>query len=294
VVPKGGGIGILAAFLGAAGLLRLPPWFWLPVTVVSVVSLFGDRMHLPQVPRLGIQFLCAISLIAGYYVLGPGRAPDPWWLWVALCAGWAIYIVGTANFFNFMDGINGIAGLTGAVAFAALAFCALGVRHGSAGSVGLLSFWVAAACLGFLPFNFPNARVFMGDVGSVLLGFLFAASVLLLSDSLMDWVCLSSLLFPFYADELATMVVRIRARENLLRAHRRHIYQVLVNQKAVPHWKVSLLYVAVQLVVGGFAFSLRSFGVVVVVVWLGGALLAFICAGNYVRQCERAPVVSHG
>jgi Fuc2NAc and GlcNAc transferase len=281
--PKGGGIGILAAFLGAAAFLGLPVWFWLPVTVVSVMSLIGDRMHLPQIPRLGVQFLCATALVVGCYLLGPAKVSGRWWIWVAMGVPSVIYIVGTANCFNFMDGINGIAGLIGA-----LAFWALGIHHGSAGPVALLSLSMAAACLGFLPLNFPSARVFMGDVGSVLLGFLFAASVVLVSHSVLDWVCLSSLLFPFYADELTTMAVRIRDRENLLRAHRRHIYQVLANQRGVPHWKVSLLYVAVQLVVSGLALSFRSLGVVAV--WLGVAFVGFICAGAYVRRWERTPI----
>jgi Fuc2NAc and GlcNAc transferase len=97
-----------------------------------------------------------------------------------------VFIVGTANFYNFMDGINGIAGITGVVAFGLLAL--FGHLHGAGEGMVLCSLCLGAACLGFLPFNMPRARVFMGDVGSVLLGFLFALLVIFLARDLKDLV----------------------------------------------------------------------------------------------------------
>jgi len=94
-----------------------------------------------------------------------------------------------------MDGINGIAGITGVVAFGLIAL--FGVVSGAHGSLIFLSFCMGLACLGFLPFNMPKARVFMGDVGSVLLGFVFAGLVLGLSRSFIDFVVLCAFLFPF-------------------------------------------------------------------------------------------------
>ncbi|GAG76553.1 unnamed protein product, partial [marine sediment metagenome] len=104
----------------------------------------------------------------------------------------------------------------------------------------------------------------MGDVGSVLLGFTFAAIVAQLSNSFLDFVCLSSFLFTFYADELTTMFLRIKNRENLLRPHRKHLYQILANEKKFPHWQVSAGYGAVQLILGMLILSARFYGVWVV------------------------------
>src|ERR1035437_3303374 len=289
VTPKGGGLGILVGFLVIAYVLRPPFSFWLPAAIVSVLSLFGDRVHLSQLLRLSIQSLCAFSLVAG--CLLQNQTQPHWVSWIltaALCAALAVYAVGTANFFNFMDGINGIAGLTGLVGFAGLAFYAHYVRGISTGHVPLLSLCLGAGCLGFLPFNCPKARVFLGDVGSILLGFLFAGCVIVLSDSLLDFVCLNSFLFPFYADELSTMMVRIRSRDNLLQPHRRHVYQILANQMGIPHWKVSVLYVVMQLVVSGTALLLRPSSAIAVLAFLGSAFSLFACAGNYLRRWEFA------
>ncbi len=118
---------------------------------------------------------------------------------------WIVFIVGTANFYNFMDGINGIAGISGAVGFGLLAF----VTYNTQSEIGLLAACMALTCLGFLPFNLPRARVFMGDVGSILLGSVFAGLVYLSSSTLLDFLCLASFLFLFYADELTTMIVRL-------------------------------------------------------------------------------------
>ncbi|MBW1792430.1 MAG: UDP-N-acetylmuramyl pentapeptide phosphotransferase, partial [Deltaproteobacteria bacterium] len=95
---------------------------------------------------------------------------------------------------------------------------------------------ILLACLGFLPFNMPTAKVFMGDVGSILLGFVFAGMVVYLSKNFMDFICLVAFLFPFYVDELTTMFVRVRDGEKLSKPHRRHLYQLLANEYQIPHW----------------------------------------------------------
>ena len=147
-------------------------------------------------------------------------------------------MVGTANIYNFMDGINGIAAITAIVGFGLLSLFSLIAGQDSA--YGVLSVCIAFSCLGFLPFNMPKAKVFMGDVGSILLGFSFAAIVVILSKSILDFVCLAGFLFPFYADELTTMAARIKDGENLFKPHRRHLYQLLANEKRIAHWKISI------------------------------------------------------
>ena len=193
--------------------------------------------------RLLFQFAAGIIVLMGLWngnsLFSPGYVMLP---------GLLIFIVATVNYYNFMDGINGIAGITGVVSFGLLSFYSF--SSGNTSAILILSICMALGCLGFLPFNIPKARVFMGDVGSILLGFVFAVLVILLSKSLLDFVCLASFLFPFYADELTTELVRLKHGEKLWRPHRRHLYQLLANEYGIPHWKVSLGYGLGQLLVG--------------------------------------------
>lgn len=203
VVPKGGGIGILAAFLLASWVLGLPPLSWMCVGLISLLSLYADRREIPPKIRLSLQFLGSVGLLIGlFYWEGRG------WPVYVLTPLFSVFVVGTANYYNFMDGIDGIAGITGLVAFGLIVL--FGVFSGANEPLLVLSGCMGFACLGFLPFNMPKARVFMGDVGSVLLGFVFASLVVGLSHSLNDFVVLCSFLFPFYADELTTEFVRLR------------------------------------------------------------------------------------
>ena len=163
-------------------------------------------------------------------------------------------MIGTANLYNFMDGINGIAGFSGVIGFGLLGVYTLYRPVHDVFTfqtpLSLLSICIALACLGYLPFNMPRARVFMGDVGSIFLGFVFAGLVVTLSRNYLEMVCFTALLFPFYADELTTMAVRLRDHENLTQFHRRHLYQLLVNELGIVHWKISAAYGAAQLAVG--------------------------------------------
>ena len=184
-----------------------------------------------------------------------------------------VFIVGTANYYNFMDGINGIAGITGLLGFALLA-AYVNLIEGSAAIKGL-AVCLSLACLGFLPLNMPKARVFMGDIGSILLGSAFAGLIWLAAESVLDFVCMASFLFPFYVDELTTVIIRLKDGENLTKPHRRHYYQLLTNEKGIAHWKVSLGYGVFQLVVGISVLMARASGLVAVLVVLAGWLLAF-------------------
>jgi len=201
---------------------------------------------------------------------------------VLMILAMAVFIVGTANFYNFMDGINGIAAITGIVGFGLLALYSF--LSESYSSFAVLSVCIYFSCLGFLPFNMPKAKVFMGDVGSILLGFTFAGMVVWLSKGPLDFICLAAFLFPFYADELTTMAVRIRDGENLLRAHRRHLYQVLANEKGVSQWKVSLGYGLLQLVVGVTVLLLKPFGGIMILPILMAYFVGFTMVGYFIRK----------
>jgi Fuc2NAc and GlcNAc transferase len=248
--PKGGGIGILVAFIIVSLFLKIGFTFWFPTAFLGFLSLGGDRFNLSPKIRLLLQFIAAVVLIQ---FSGLSFQPKVFWF-VFL----AVFVVATANWFNFMDGINGIAGIAGMVGFSLLALFIF--LSGSDSLLLVLSICMALSCLGFLPFNMPKASVFMGDVGSVLLGFAFAAVVVVISKSYMDFVCLSAFLFPFYADELTTMAIRIRDGADLLKAHRRHLYQIMANEMGIKHWRISIGYAILQVIVGMGVLLIRPFG----------------------------------
>src|SRR4030065_2464781 len=140
---------------------------------------------------------------------------------------WLIFITATTNFYNFMDGINGIAGLTGLIGFALMAYFAYFMLNDY--DLFLMSIILAAGCMGFLPFNFPRARVFMGDVGSIFLGFVFASFVVMFSVRISIFLCLVMFLCTFYADAIVTIYYRCRRGENMMQVHRSHLCQYLSN-----------------------------------------------------------------
>ena len=185
----------------------------------------------------------------------------------------AVYIVGTSNFYNFMDGINGIAGITGIIGFGLTAF--YDSNFGNSSHLSTLAICVSLSCMGFLPFNVPKARVFMGDVGSILLGFVFSGMVIYLSNDVLDFICLSSFLFPFYADELTTMMVRLKDGENLIKAHRRHLYQLLANECKIPHWKISAGYGLFQLVIGLSMILAKNISFIIMILVLAFCICSF-------------------
>lgn len=237
--PKGGGVGLVLAFVWGAVMAGLAPLFWLPLLALAILSFANDIRHISAGLRLAAQFAAALLALGG--ALWAGQISWP----AVLLFPALFFAVATANCYNFMDGINGMAGLTAVVAFACLL-----VFGGAADTPLLLPIMaLLGALLGFLPFNLPRAKLFMGDVGSIFLGFLFALSVCLLAGSWTEFLVLASFLFPFYADEAVTVVERLWRGESLLAPHRRHLYQFMANERGIAHWKVSTAYAVIQVFV---------------------------------------------
>ena len=300
-IPKGGGIGILAAFVFGSVVLSITESFWIPSTFLAMISFWGDRHTLSVKFRLYIQFIAAlIFLISILFSISfphfniqhvPSSASSiSLGFSILLLLLLSIFIVGTANFYNFMDGINGIAGITGVVGFGLLASYVY--RFGPNESLFTLPICISLACLGFLPFNILKAKVFMGDVGSILLGFVFAGMVVWLSKNLLDFICLAAFLFPFYVDELTTMIVRLKDREKIIIAHRRHLYQLFANEMKIEQWKVSAGYGLLQLMVGISVLLLKPMGLLVVFLILaayfaGFSLLSFIVRKKLAHKMQK-------
>lgn len=255
--PRGGGIGIVLGFVIVSAAILNDLAVAAIGAGIGALGVLEDRFGLPIELRLALQLVGAFTA-----VLITGAS-------ATTAIIWAVITAGTANFYNFLDGIDGIAGLTGAVSFSLLAFFSFFIAGNA--SIGALSTALAAGCIGFLPLNYPKARVFMGDAGSVFLGFEFALSAHSLAVSLKSLLCLGMFLCVFYADALVTLYCRWRNGEDLACAHRGHLYQYLCNVLGYSHRTVSAIYAGVQLLFGVMAIA----AFYVSIVWQAAVIIAF-------------------
>lgn len=232
--PRTGGVGILAGLI-AAQALALASGVGMPVPIaagallVAAIAFVDDLRDLPASIRLAVQVAAAAVLaIGGIRLVGvtlPGDSALR--LAGAIAIGVTVlFVLWMVNLYNFMDGMDGFAGGMTAFGFAGLALVGAGE---AAAWFTLLAWSVSATALAFLAFNFPPARIFMGDAGSSTLGFLAAA--LALVGELEGWVPLwaSLLIFsPFVVDATFTLLRRLSRGERVWEAHRTHGYQRLV------------------------------------------------------------------
>ena len=253
--PKGGGVGIVVAFMaGIAALYAFAsfariadPYFRaviLAAAGIAVVTYLDDIFAWPAVAKLAAQLAAAGLAVGGGLSVDVVRFPvvgavSLGWLGAAGTVAW---IVAATNAMNFIDGLNGLA--AGASVIACLFLAAIAASLG-AWFVYFASLILAAGLLGFLPFNFPRARIFMGDVGSQFCGFLLA--VLAVAAGRFEAVELSvvivpMLLFGVLFDVAFTLARRALAGERLTEAHRGHLYQVAHRsgvgavQVTLAHW----------------------------------------------------------
>lgn len=278
--PRGGGAGIWLFFLVIGFLLQEPDYRFLIYTagVIGGIGLVEDIYGISSKLRLLFQLILSAAIVAAYANISFFAHPPSLLISILFFLSCVIFISGTANFYNFMDGINGIAGLTGVVGFGLIA--AFSFYFTNEKSITLLSIALASACLGFLFFNFPYAKVFMGDAGSVFLGFVFAAFVVKLSADISIFLCLIMFLCTFYADATVTVFYRWRRGENLTMAHRAHLYQYLSNELGMPHWLVSVIYASVQLLFGLSAIFAYGKGIYWQLLVLGVFSVLFL--GSYI------------
>lgn len=214
-VAHGGGLGIVASALVIGLLARAPSVWLLCVAVLALISAIDDWRPLPPLCRLAVH-LCAASAVV---FLHGNIAPVHAWF-ALLLIGWAI------NAYNFMDGADGLAGSMAAVGFAAYA---LVLWHAGDKPLLLLCASISVAALAFLIFNWHPARIFMGDVGSIPLGFL-AGTVGWYGVVASIWEAWFPLMvfLPFLGDSTATLLRRAWNGKKLWQAHREHYYQRMV------------------------------------------------------------------
>jgi UDP-GlcNAc:undecaprenyl-phosphate GlcNAc-1-phosphate transferase len=240
-IPRTGGFAI-AAGIGSV-------WYWLPAApwlpavglgalMLAAISMIDDVSGLSATLRLTAHFAVCAAFLA---TLGLD------WIWLILLIVPMVWMV---NLYNFMDGLDGLAAGMTVLGFGAYAL--LAALHGGA-ALAVVSFCICAAALGFLPFNFAPARVFLGDAGSIPLGFLAAAiGVIGWRDGLWQpWIPLV-VFSPFVVDATVTLARRARRGVRLAEAHREHYYQRLA-QSGFGHRNTALLEYALMLVAGAAA-----------------------------------------
>lgn len=240
--PRGGGIAVVAAIAVGVGILAaagstLPDGLAvvLPVALVlAIVSWADDVRGLPAAARLLAQAVCVgVSLYLLPVAPIPALATFPAALQLVIMAvAWLWFI----NLYNFMDGIDGITGVETLVVTLGVA----SVLAVSGQGIAMISVCVviAAAMPGFLVWNWPPAKIFMGDVGSVTLGYLLGW---LLLSTATGGLLVAALLIPGYylADATFTLLRRAARGEKVWQAHREHAYQRAV-RNGMTHGRVSL------------------------------------------------------
>jgi UDP-N-acetylmuramyl pentapeptide phosphotransferase/UDP-N-acetylglucosamine-1-phosphate transferase len=216
-IPRVGGWGLVPAALIAVVAFGATSWLLLGVALALFIASYADdRKGLPVGTRLAIHCGAAAAVLAW----GPFQLP------LGLAVPAAIGLVWITNLFNFMDGADGLAG-----GMAVFAFSIYGAVAAASG-ISPLAYWsmaFAGASAGFLLFNFSPARVFLGDAGSVTVGF-FAGAFGVWGWAVGIWPFWFPFLVaaPFFLDASVTLARRVIRGEKIWKAHREHYYQRLI------------------------------------------------------------------
>lgn len=229
--PRIGGLGVLAGIAAPLAVLRpdLPAGLWAALALLVAVSLADDLGGLSAALRLPLHVAAAAIACTA---IAPGLGAV--WLAVAtLAVAWAV------NLYNFMDGLDGLAGGQAVFGFGAYALAAL---HGGDLDLAWTAGATAGAALGFLRFNFPPARVFLGDAGSTAFGLLAGALGLLGATRGLWPTWFPVVVFlPFVLDATLTLALRVVGGRRFWEAHRDHAYQRL-SLMGLGHLRTTLAY----------------------------------------------------
>lgn len=239
--PRGGGLGIVVLFFISLFIFRDSIdthlfYALLSAIPIASISLVDDIFTISSKLRLSVQSLSAILAL---YALGGVNSID--FIYFELHGEWInivafLAIVWLTNLYNFLDGIDGYA-TTQAITVG------LGIFLFFDSSLGLV---ILSISLGFLLFNWHRASIFMGDVGSATLGFIFAIFVFYYRDN-GDILISMILLSLFWFDATITLIRRLANREKLTQAHKKHAYQRLV-QSGWSHDRVVIYALVFNLI----------------------------------------------
>ena len=254
--PRGGGIAIaLTWFMGITYLFycnkidKALYYALMSGILISGISLIDDIYNLKTFPRLLIQAMATFSAL--YFIGGLQRIDFGIYIFenkILLTALAFIGIMWFVNLYNFIDGIDGYAA-------SEAIFVALSMLILSGSNLFLV---LALAVLGFIPWNWDKAKIFMGDVGSTLLGFTLAVLAVYYQNnnsfSIIIWLILTSL---FWFDATLTIIRRFKNKEKLSQAHKKHAYQ-RITQAGFSHQKTVFFSILINLILFSFAFFAKS------------------------------------
>ncbi|OIQ89301.1 putative undecaprenyl-phosphate N-acetylglucosaminyl 1-phosphate transferase [mine drainage metagenome] len=261
-VPRIGGVAMMAGLLTGWMLMltSLKWWIVLPLIGLFIVSLLDDMHNLPVRKRLMAHLAAAAILVVGSGLLTQQG------LLIGLLA--LLFTVWMTNLYNFMDGSDGLAGGMALIGFSMFGIAAL-ISHDD--TQAMLNFTVGAAALGFLYNNFHPAKIFLGDAGSIPLGFL-SAGMGLWGWQQGYWAAWFPLLVfsPFIVDATVTLVKRTLRGVKVTEAHREHYYQRLI-QMGWSHRSVALIEYGLMLGAGASAISALQQGDpwMLLLIWCG-------------------------
>ena len=251
--PRGGGLAVILVILATSTLIlvgKLPGYHWLigATLFIGLVSWIDDLNGLSAIIRLFSQFIsvgCIFWLMPTSNLYFHGIFP--FWLdnLIAMIL-WVWFI----NLFNFMDGIDGITVVeSSSIGLGLFLLMMSGVAQTSHGLLGLV---ITAAALGFVWWNWYPAKLFLGDVGSVPLGFLLGWLLLEILASLL-WPVAIILPLYYLMDATITLLRRALKGERVWQAHREHFYQQAVGN-GLSHARISLIIAGVNVLLIGWAF----------------------------------------
>jgi len=280
-VPRGSGLGIwlvvLLLYLVSKPLLGLESLTKGRIVIGSILllllSTLDDLKQISVKLRLGTQGVVALILVGGAgmfpHELLPGVSVHlPAWVEIVLML---FFVIWTVNLFNFMDGLDGLVGGATVIGFGCMfaASFILGLT-----TLAIFCCIIAGAYLGFLMWNLPTAKLFMGDAGSIPLGFSVAAVILISArqGGLPFWAGIG-VFAPLFADATATVLRRLLTGARIWEAHREHYYQRLV-LAGCSQRQVLALYLGLSAICG--AISLAVFQASPSVAWGGGGLIGTI------------------
>ena len=277
--PRGGGIAIVVMYLLSLALcyqqlglsVNQLLGFAVPGCMLAVISYIDDLNHVNPLWRLCVQIIAAslgIYWLGGVTEITASLAPVLQWMFVVATVLLLVWII---NLYNFMDGINGIASLE-----AIAVCCGLSVLLWLAFPARqhfLLPVFLALATAGFCCWNFPKAKIFMGDIGSCFIGLQLGLFAIYFSQLNINFFWGSIILLgAFISDATVTLLRRLLRGEKIYMAHREHAYQHLAI-KLGSHVPVSIAYALITLL-----WLLPIAGLVIIesIMWLAGVLIAYL------------------
>lgn len=272
--PKGGGIAITLTWYAGitvfylTGIIEQSLYFALLSGILLALVSFLDDLHgLKPLIRLIVQFITAIAAFSFLHGLRPLVMPE-----VNINYNYLVYplaIVGMVwfiNLFNFMDGVDGFASVE-VITVSAVLFVM---------SWNIITILLIVCVAGFLCWNWPKAKIFMGDVGSTQLGFILVVLGIYfhntLEFSILNWIMLTS---PFWFDATLTLFRRLRNREKISEAHRKHAYQRIV-QAGFSHEKVNLSLILINLLIIALIVFYREFRVLQIPIFAFSLLIFYM------------------